>query len=102
MVTSTVPAGSAGVMAVMRLSDRTVEACAGTAPNSTWVAMESPAPSILTGLPPRVGPEVGLSAFTTGGEQTVATSGCTSLPLGVHQTMAPAAQTLPRLTMSSR
>jgi hypothetical protein len=57
-VTSTVPV-PAGDVAVMELSEFTVNAAAAVDPNLTDVAPVNPLPSRLTTVPPEPGPEFG-------------------------------------------
>jgi hypothetical protein len=65
-VTLTVPADSAGDVAVMEVAEFTVTAVAVTVPNITVAPDRKPVPVIVTEVPPVVGPEVGLMAVTVG------------------------------------
>ena len=65
-VTSTVPTGSAGVVALIDVSDTTTNG-ADLPPKSTPVAPVKPLPRMVTVVPPVAGPEVGLTAVTAGG-----------------------------------
>ena len=64
-VTSTVPV-PAGLLAVIVVSFTTVRFVAAVVPNSTAVAPVKPVPVIVTGVPPAVGPLVGLRPVTAG------------------------------------
>ena len=65
-VTSTGPATPAGETAVMELEVLFESPVAATAPNCTAVAPVRLVPVMVTGLPPVVGPEVGLTPVTVG------------------------------------
>jgi hypothetical protein len=62
-----VPADSSGVVAVICVSDTTVNWAAESNPNDTPVAPVKPDPVIVTDVPPATGPAVGLTPVTTGG-----------------------------------
>jgi hypothetical protein len=64
-VTSTVPTGSAGVVALIEVSEITTNG-ADVPPKSTAVAPVKPLPLMITAVPPETGPEVGLTALTVG------------------------------------
>jgi hypothetical protein len=66
--TSTTPSGSAGVVAMIWVSDMTRKLVAGSDPNVTPVANASPSPTTSTSSPPRVLPKVGLTSVTAGAE----------------------------------
>src|SRR5271166_4739192 len=65
-VVSTVPAASAGVVAVIWVDELTVKVVAGLAPKSTVVAPVKSVPVIVTTVPPWVVPELGLTLVTVG------------------------------------
>ncbi len=65
-VTSTVPA-PAGEVAVIWVSELTVNEVAAVAPNATAVAPVNPVPVIVTEVPPACGPLLGLTLVTVGG-----------------------------------
>jgi hypothetical protein len=65
-VMSTVPAASAGAVAVTRPSALTVNELAAAAPKYTPVAPVKPLPVIVTTAPPAVPPVAGLTAVTVG------------------------------------
>jgi hypothetical protein len=65
-VTSTVPEGSAGLTAVIEVSELTVKLPAATAPKLTAVAPVKRLPLMATVVPPLVGPDVGETPVTTG------------------------------------
>ena len=65
-VMSTVPALSAGEVAVIDVALLTVNAVAAVAPKLTAVAPVKPVPVIVTEVPPAVGPLVGLTLVTVG------------------------------------
>jgi hypothetical protein len=65
-VTSTVPDGSAGLTAVIEVSEFAVKLAAATAPNLTAVAPVKRLPLMATVVPPLVGPDVGDTPVTTG------------------------------------
>jgi hypothetical protein len=69
-VTSTVPAGSAGLTAVIELSELTVKLAAARVPNLTAVAPVRALPVMVTVVAPPVGPEVGDTPVTTGAFDT--------------------------------
>jgi hypothetical protein len=65
-VTSTVPADSAGEVAVIWVPDTTVNVVAERSPNDTAVAPVNPVPVIVTEVPPATGPALGLTPVTVG------------------------------------
>jgi hypothetical protein len=65
-VTDADPAVPGGLVAVMRVAEFTVKLFAGAEPKSTEVAPLNPAPLIVTAVPPRRGPVLGLSPLTMG------------------------------------
>ena len=65
-VTSTVPAGLAGEVAVIWVFESTVNEAAAVAPKATAVAPVKPVPVMTTDVPPAVGPEVGATELTVG------------------------------------
>ncbi len=65
-VTSTVPSAPAGAVAVMVVSFWTEKVAAGVAPKFTADALVRPVPVMVTGVPPVLGPEEGLTAVTVG------------------------------------
>ena len=65
-VTSIVPAGSAGAVAVIWLSPLTMK-LAPVLPKLTAVAPVKLAPAIVTAVPPVLGPDAGLTLVTLGG-----------------------------------
>jgi hypothetical protein len=65
-VTSTVPTGSAGVVALIEVSESTTNG-ADVLPKLTAVAPVKPLPLMVIVVPPVAGPEVGLTAVTVGG-----------------------------------
>ena len=65
-VTLTVPADSAGDVAVMEVVEPTVTAVAVTVPNITVAPEAKLVPVMVTEVPPVVGPEVGLMPVTVG------------------------------------
>ena len=66
-VTSTVPAGSAGIVAVIWVpAVLTTTLVAGVVPKSTAVVPAKPVPVTVAMPPPVVGPEIGLTAVTAG------------------------------------
>src|SRR5262249_39602633 len=65
-VMSTVPAGSAGEVAVILVDEFTVKLLAATLPKSTEVAPVKLVPLIVTDVPPPVVPDVGLIEVTVG------------------------------------
>ena len=65
-VTSTVPADSAGDVAVTDVAEFTVTAVAVTVPNITVADEVKPVPVMATDVPPLVEPLVGLIAVTVG------------------------------------
>ena len=70
-VTSTAPTGSAGVVAVIDVSDVTTNG-AEVAPKSTIVDPVKPVPVIVTAVPPVAGPDVGRKEVTMGAETALA------------------------------
>ncbi len=66
IVTSTVPANSKGLIAVIEVSEFKVNNNAGTVPNRTWLAPVKFVPVMVTLVPPPVAPEVGLTPVTAG------------------------------------
>jgi hypothetical protein len=66
-VISTVPAGLAGLTAVIWVSLLNVKLVAGTVPNSTLLAPVKPVPVIVTDVPPVVDPSLGEMPATVGG-----------------------------------
>ena len=77
-VRSTVPAASAGEVAVIWVSLSTVKLWAGVLPKSTAVAPVKPMPVIVTVVPPAAGPEDGLTPVTVGASASAA-AGDTSI-----------------------
>lgn len=69
--TEIAPAGSAGATAVIRLSEITVTDVAGTVPKSTALVVNSPAPLMVTTVPPASGPKAGLIEVMTAGDWNV-------------------------------
>ena len=65
-VTSTVPADSAGLVAVICVAELTVKLLAAMVPKSTAVAPVKPVPVIVTDVPPAAGPAAGLTPVTAG------------------------------------
>ena len=65
-VTCTVPADSAGDVAVIEVDELTVVAVAVTVPNITVAEEVKLVPVMVTEVPPAVGPEVGLIEVTVG------------------------------------
>ena len=65
-VTSTVPAASAGLVAVICVAETTITLVAAVVPKSTAVAPLKPVPVIVTDVPPADGPAAGLTAVTVG------------------------------------
>jgi hypothetical protein len=87
-VTSTVAAASAGDVIEIEVEELTMSPVPGVVPNFTTVAPVKPVPVTVTGVPPVVGPELGLTAVTvgTGGGLKVNWSGgafTTEVPPGV-------------------
>ena len=72
-VTSTVPALSAGAVAVIELAEPAVM-MAGVAPNLTAEADERLAPVMVTEVPPAIEPAVGLIPATEGTPKAMAAS----------------------------
>ena len=66
-VTSTVPVPGGAV--ATSCVDETTAYVAGVLPNVTAVAPASPVPKTVTAVPPEVGPELGLTRVTAGGER---------------------------------
>jgi hypothetical protein len=71
IVTSTVPAGLAGDVAVIEVSELTVKLVAATSPKKTPVAPVNPVPVTMTDVPPARVPEFGLTPVTVGAEAAV-------------------------------
>ena len=69
-VTSTVPAASAGLVAVISVAE-TITWVAAIVPKSTAVAVLKPVPMIVTEVPPAIGPAAGLTAVTVGAARAV-------------------------------
>ena len=67
-VTSTVPSVPAGAVAVMEVGPFTVKFAAAVVLNFTALAPVKPVPVMVTDVPPVLGPEVGLTEVTAGGE----------------------------------
>ncbi len=65
-VTSTVPADSSGLIAVMEVDETTAKLVALVVPKSTVVAPVKPVPVMVTLVPPAVVPEIGLTSVTAG------------------------------------
>ena len=65
-VTLTVPADSAGDVAIIEVAELTVTAVAVTVPNITVAPEAKPVPVMVTEVPPVVGPDVGLMLVTVG------------------------------------
>ena len=65
-VISTVPALSAGAVAVMLVALVTVKLGAFVVPKLTAVALVKPVPVIVTLVPPALGPDAGLTPVTVG------------------------------------
>jgi hypothetical protein len=65
-LTSTVPAGAAGEIAVMVVELMTVTPVAALAPKWTAVAPVKPVPVMVTFVPPFTGPTFGLTFVTVG------------------------------------
>src|SRR6202165_1452048 len=65
-VTSTVPAASAGEVAVMEVAEFTTKVVAAVEPKLTAVAPVRLVPVIMALVPPAVGPELGLTLVTVG------------------------------------
>ena len=63
-VTTTVPADSAGEMAVMEVEELTVTDAAGVVPKSTVAPVAKPVPVMVTLVPPEVGPPAGEMELT--------------------------------------
>ena len=70
-VTSTMPADSAGLVAVICVGETTTTLLAAIVPKSTTVAPLKPTPVIVTGVPPAAGPCDGLMPVTVGGAMYV-------------------------------
>src|SRR5437763_11500503 len=66
-VTSTGPAASAGVLAVIKVGESTVKLVAGVEPNLTSVAPMKSVPEMITVAPPLAGPFLGFTRVTAGG-----------------------------------
>ena len=69
-VTSTNPAGPAGLMAVICVPDTTVTPVAATPPKLTPVAPDSTVPVIVTSVPPAELPLAGETPVTVGSGAT--------------------------------
>jgi hypothetical protein len=65
-VTSTVPTGSSGLVAVMEVDETTAKLVAPVVPKSTMVTPAKPVPVMVTLVPPAVVPVIGLTAVTVG------------------------------------
>src|SRR6202790_5136741 len=65
-VTSTVAAASAGEVMEMDVAELTTRPVPATVPNFTTVAPVKPVPVTVTGVPPVVGPLLGLTPVTVG------------------------------------
>ncbi len=65
-MTSTVPAGPAGEVAVTDVAEPTVKVVAPFEPKLTPVAPMKPVPVMVTEVPPVFGPTTGLTALTVG------------------------------------
>ena len=65
-VTSTVAAASAGEVMVIEVAELTTRPVPAVVPNLTAVAPVKPVPVTVTGVPPAVGPLVGLTPVTVG------------------------------------
>jgi hypothetical protein len=65
-VTALAPAAPAGAVAVTVLSEPTVKLVAGVVPKFTPMVSITPAPVMVTTVPPAVGPEVGVMELITG------------------------------------
>src|ERR1700686_4546395 len=65
-VTSTVAAASAGEVMEIEVEELTTSPVPAVLPNFTTVAPVKPVPVTVTGVPPVVGPELGLTAVTVG------------------------------------
>ena len=65
-VTSTVPAASAGEVAVHVVLLEQLTPVAGVVPKSTVIPSAKPVPVMVTGVPTPAGPAVGLTAITVG------------------------------------
>ena len=92
-VTSTVPALSAGLVAMQLVAELHVTAVPAVVPKSTVSSdevVEKPVPVMVTTVPPASGPEVGLIAVTVGADAAAAvpTNAPTRRP--VDRTRAPA------------
>lgn len=70
-MTSTVPADSAGLTAVIDVSLFTVSDLAAVVPKSTPVAPVKPVPVMVTEVPPAVDPDDGLTPVTVGADGAV-------------------------------
>lgn len=71
IVISTVPADSAGAIALIDVSLMISKLVAGLVPKMTAVALLKPFPEIVTVIPPIVGPDEGLTLVTVGGGMKV-------------------------------
>ena len=79
-VTATVPAGSAGEMAVIKVWSYTVTAEAWVLPKATVAPAVNPVPSMVTVVPPAVEPLLGLTDVTVGAPKV---SMVASIPVAV-------------------
>src|SRR2546422_1170317 len=66
-MTSATPAGCAGVVALICVALTTLTPVAADPPTVAVAPAAKPVPVIVIGVPPAVGPEVGLTAGTGGG-----------------------------------
>src|SRR2546421_2532343 len=82
-LTSTVPAGPAGEIAVIELSELTVKPSTSVVPNSTAVVPMKPAPRIITVVPPPTGPLVGDTSSKAGRYRNWSTELVPLVPSGV-------------------
>jgi hypothetical protein len=91
-VTSTVPAGAGGAVAVICVEDTTVKLVAGKVPNETPVAPEKLLPLIVTSVPPPVLPDDGLIPVTAGRDAATkvnwSADEVVEVPLGVVTVMS--------------
>jgi hypothetical protein len=67
-VMSTVPATAAGAIAMMEVSEITLNVTAAVPPNETPVAPVKALPMIVTLVPPVTGPDVGVIFVTVGSD----------------------------------
>ena len=68
--TSAGPAGCAGVVALICVALTTLTPVAADPPTVAVAPAAKPVPVIVIGVPPAVGPDVGLTALTVGGGTT--------------------------------